>query len=237
MYPQSGGVGQSVRQENGTFAVSRHIIHSEENPGRVRRVTAAVLVNDRSSMEGVGKLEHLVWKPRSTDEMHRLEQLAQASVGFDGKRGDEVVVENVGFSTNAPPAKLPAMDRAMDALQGVAHTQPGLMRTVMIGLCGTLLVLFVLRPLAQQVSATMKEPLVLMEPSREPGLRKSGDQQQIPLPVPTGLPDRSAMGIETSRAKAEQRGIYEHVTEHIRRDPVQSTRLLEAWIGPAEESE
>ena len=237
VYPQSGGVGQSVRQENGTFAVSKHIVHSEENPGRVRRVTAAVLVNDRAGMEGVGKLEHAVWKPRSADEMHRLEQLAQASVGFDGKRGDEVVVENVSFSTNAPPAKLPAMDQAVDALRGVAHAQPGLMRTMMIGLCGVLLVLFVLRPLVQQVSATMKEPLLLMEPSRETGVRKSIEQKQIPVPVAIGLPDRSALGIEASRVKAEQRGIYEHVTEHIRRDPVQSTRLLEAWIGPAEESE
>ncbi len=237
VYPQSGGVGQSVRQENGTFAVSKHIIHSEENPGRVRRVTAAVLVNDRSGMEGVGKLEHAVWKPRSADEMHRLEQLAQASVGFDGKRGYEVVVENVSFSTNAPPAKLPAMDQAVDALRGAANAQPGLMRTMMIGLCGVLLVLFVLRPLVQQVSATMKEPLLLMEPSREIGVRKSIEPQQIPLSVPAGLQDRSAMSIEASRVKAEQRGIYEHVTEHIRRDPVQSTRLLEAWIGPGEESE
>ena len=29
------------------------------------------------------------------------------------------------------------------------HAQPGLMRTVMIGICGVLLVLFVLRPVAQ----------------------------------------------------------------------------------------
>ena len=237
VYPQSGGVGQSMRQENGTFAVSKHVIHSEENPGRVRRVTAAVLVNDRAGLEGAGKLEHAVWRPRSADEMHRLEQLAQASVGFDSKRGDEVVVENVSFSSNAPPTKLLPMEQAAEMLRGVAHAQPGMLRTLMIGLCGVLLVLFVLRPLVQQVSATMKEPLLLQEPVRETGARRGIEQQTVVAPATTGLPERLAMGIEASRAKAEQRGIYEHVTEHIRRDPVQSTRLLEAWIGPAEESE
>ena len=30
-------------------------------------------------------------------------------------------------------------------------------------------------------------------------------------------------------------GIFEHVSEHIRREPAQSTRLLEAWIGSPEE--
>jgi flagellar M-ring protein FliF len=32
-----------------------------------------------------------------------------------------------------------------------------------------------------------------------------------------------------------QQGIFEHVSEHIRREPAQSTRLLEAWIGSSEE--
>jgi len=32
-----------------------------------------------------------------------------------------------------------------------------------------------------------------------------------------------------------QQGIFEHVSEHIRREPAQSTRLLEAWIGSHEE--
>jgi len=39
------------------------------------------------------------------------------------------------------------------------------------------------------------------------------------------------------REQTQQRGIYEQVAEHIRREPTQSTRLLEAWIGSAEEME
>ena len=150
VYPQQGGgAGQSLRQENGTYGVTKHLSHTEEGPGRVRRVTAAVVVNDRSVTEGAGKMEHAVWKPRSADEMHRLEELAQAAVGFDAKRGDQVVMENVSFSTNAPEVKPPVMDKLMEEARALLHSQPGLMRTVMIGLCGVLLVLFVLRPVAQ----------------------------------------------------------------------------------------
>ena len=102
-----------------------------------------------------------MWKPRSADEMRRLEELARAAVGFDAKRGDQVAMENVSFSSNAPEVKPPVMDRAMEEARSLLHSQPGLMRTAMIGLCGVLLVLFVLRPVAKQVTATLREPVLL----------------------------------------------------------------------------
>ena len=71
-------------------------------------------------------MEHVVWKPRSADEMHRLEELAQAAVGFDARRGDQVVIQNVSFSTNAPEMKPPVMDRLMEEARALLHAQPGL---------------------------------------------------------------------------------------------------------------
>jgi flagellar M-ring protein FliF len=232
VYPQQGGgVGQSLRQENGTYGVTKHLSHTEEGPGRIRRVTAAVVVNDRSVMEGAGKMEHAVWKPRSVDEMRRLEELARAAVGFDAKRGDEVAMENVSFSSNAPEVKPPVMDRAMEEARALLHSQPGLMRTAMIGLCGVLLVLFVLRPVAKQVTATLREPALLT----------AGANTVAALEEPAGEPllepvEKVALPVRVkSKAQMEQQGIFEYVSEHIRREPAQSTRLLEAWIGSHEE--
>ena len=49
VYPQQGaGQGQSLHEENGTYGVTKHLVHTEQGPGRVRRVSAAVVVNDRS---------------------------------------------------------------------------------------------------------------------------------------------------------------------------------------------
>jgi flagellar M-ring protein FliF len=232
VYPQQNGAqGQSIHQENGTYGVTKHLVHTEQGPGRVRRVSAAVVVNDRSMTEGVGKLEHVVWKPRSAEEMHRLEELAQAAVGFDARRGDQVVMQNVSFSTNAPEVKPPAMDRLMEEVGGLLHTQPGLVRTAVIGLCGVLLVLFVLRPVASQMTATLREPIMLPAPSGEVGVIGAGGEQLLPLP------EESAEEMPRSRNKTYQlqQGIFEQVSEHIRREPAQSTRLIEAWIGTSEE--
>jgi flagellar M-ring protein FliF len=234
VYPQQGaGQGQSLSEENGTYGVTKHLVHTEEGPGRVRRVSAAVVVNDRGMTEGAGKMEHTVWKPRSPEEMHRLEELAQAAVGYDARRGDQVVMENVSFSTNAPEIAPPTMDRLMDESRALLHTQPELMRTVVMGLCGALLVLFVLRPVARQVTATLREPVLLTAGAGTAGLEMQ-DERRFASPSPAG--EEMAMPRVMSRATQQQQGIFDHVSEHIRREPAQSTRVLEAWIGASEEA-
>jgi flagellar M-ring protein FliF len=240
--PQQGsGRDQSIQQENGTYGVTKHMVHSEEGPGRVRRVTAAVVVNDREMTDGTGKLEHMVWKPRSADEMRRLEQLAQAAVGFDARRGDQVVMENVSFSTNAPGVKPPTMDRVLEGTRTLVASQPGMIRTVVTGICGVLLVLFVLRPVARQVTATLREPVLLTAGANASTAFKN--QQERMFAEPEWRSDEAAeesapMPVHMkSRAQQQQQGIFDHVSQHIRREPAQSTRLLEAWIGSSEEGE
>ena len=206
-------------------------MHTEEGPGRVRRVSAAVVVNDRSTTEGTGKSEHVVWKPRSAEEMHRLEELAQAAVGFDARRGDQVVMQNVSFSTNAPEIKPPAMDKLMEELRGLLRTQPELMRTAAIAICGLLLVFFVLRPVASQVTATLREPMLL-------GAQSATDFEKRDDGAPStqdGMSEEALLTRPMSKTHQLQQGIFEHVSSHIRREPAQSTRLLEAWIGSSGE--
>jgi flagellar M-ring protein FliF len=230
VYPQQGaGQGQTLHEENGTYGVTKHLVHTEQHPGRVKRVSAAVVVNDRIMTEGTGKMEHVVWKPRSAEEMHRLEELAQAAVGYDAQRGDQVVIQNVSFSTNAPEIKLPAMDRLTEEARGLLRTQPGLMRTAVIGICGVLLVLYVLRPLTKQMTATLGEPLLLASGTSPVSEREEISEAQ------DGVDEEMYLPRAKNKTHQLQQGIFEHVSEHIRREPAQSTRLLEAWIGSSEE--
>ena len=238
VYPQSGPQGQSLHEENGTYGVTKHIVHSEQGPGRVRRVTAAIVVNDRTATEGAGKLAHAVWKPRSTEEMHRLEELAQAAVGFDAQRGDQVVVENVSFSSNVPEVPQTALERTTEQAKELLHAQPGLLRTAVMALCVLLLGLLVLRPMARQMTAALvSEPRLL---TAGDGMTQAGlmgevvthgeAAQAVAALEPGDADDMGAM----NASRRPSGGLFEHVTGHIRRDPAVSKRLLEAWIAPEE---
>jgi flagellar M-ring protein FliF len=234
VYPQNAWqTGETSTEETGSYAVTRHLSHSEQGPGRLRRVTAAVVVNDRRTSEGAGKLEHAVWKPRSPEEMQRLEQLARAAVGFDAARGDQVVVENVGFSSNVPEPDPPAMQKAMDQTDALLHTQPGLLKTLSFSVVAVLLVITVLKPVTKHMMTALSQaPLAALPTgaamgpagriaSPGAGVRNFGPNAGAPVKRPTDTQE-----------------IYEHLSEQIRREPAQSTRLLESWINaPVEDDD
>ena len=241
VYPQSGsnGEGETVSEETSNYAVTRHLVHAEQGPGRLRRITAAIVVNDRMSNEGVGKLAHVVWKPRSPEEMQRLEQLARAAVGFDAARGDAVVIENVGFSSNTSEATPAAMEKLVSQTDELLHAQPGLMKSLSFFALVLLLVMTVLRPMTQQMMKALSQnsPLALTAstpgtpavgmPGRGSGAKAFGQ---------SGIPGAGSFG--AGARPTDTQAMYEHISEQIRREPAQSTRLLESWISaPVEEDD
>jgi flagellar M-ring protein FliF len=235
VYPQSGSEGETLTEETGSYAVTRHLLHSEEGPGRIRRVTVAVVVNDRMTTEGTGKTAHAVWKPRGQDEMQRLEQLARAAVGFDTTRGDEVVVENVSFSSNAPEATPEGMAKAMDETDALLHAQPGLLKTVCFAVLSLLLVLTVVKPMSRHMMTALSQAPALALPATTGAQAGRGaDGKTIGQTGGSGGPNF----VLPAKRPNDAQGMYEHISEQIRREPAQSTRVLESWINaPAEEQD
>jgi flagellar M-ring protein FliF len=222
VYPQNGGAaGETVTDENGTYAVTRHLTHLEEGPGRVRRITAAVIVNDRLTTEGSGKQAHTVWKPRTADEMQRIQQLARAAVGYDATRGDEITVQNIGFSSNQPEAAPTAMGKVMDEADGVLHTQPGLLRTLSFSLIALLVVLVVLKPVSRQITAALKQTPVASLPAAAGG---ANAEMLYGSAVPLGA-------LSSGLPRTETQALYRQIAEQVRKEPEQSVRVIESWIN------
>jgi flagellar M-ring protein FliF len=243
VYPGGAGPNQTVKQESGTYAVTKHTTHLEMSPGRVGRVTAAVVVNDRMITEGAGKSQKTLWKPRSPEEMKRMEELTQAAVGYDQKRGDQVVVENLGFSGNAPQPAPAVLDRVTEGAKGFLNTQPNLFRTLVLGACAVLLVIFVLKPVANQINATLREPLPLGAGlgTGQPGRQAIAEALSVGPGIAGAAEGAGALGEGQAAAVAAQpvrrkpknstQAMFDTVAEQIKQDPSASTRLLQTWIA------
>jgi flagellar M-ring protein FliF len=241
VYPQNGtaGDGQTMTEETGTYAVTRHLLHTEEGPGRIKRLTLAVVVNDRMTMEGAGKLTHPVWKPRSPEEMKRLEELARAAVGFDATRGDQVVIENIGFSSNVPEVAPVGLAKVMDQANGVLQTQPGLLKTVSFSLLGLLVVVLVLKPMTKQMMTAMTQSVPLALAAGQGGTPAAEVQGGFGgRAFGRGDAAPSLADLMATKRPTDTQEIYDHVSDQIRKEPAQSTRLLESWINsPAQEND
>jgi flagellar M-ring protein FliF len=64
VYPKLASQPQTSKTESGTYGVAKTVRHLVENPGKVRRLTAAIVVNDRLRQES-GKGTAARWQGRS----------------------------------------------------------------------------------------------------------------------------------------------------------------------------
>ncbi|MCW8935140.1 MAG: flagellar basal-body MS-ring/collar protein FliF [Gammaproteobacteria bacterium] len=99
----AGGVGEGGLTRTPTnsndnvvknYEVDRTIRHSRQNSGVIKRLTVAVLVDDRIVVED-GETTRT---PLTEDEIARVTSLVQQTIGFDQERGDLVNVINASFT-------------------------------------------------------------------------------------------------------------------------------------------
>lgn len=88
---EAGGNGSSSSQSTRNYEINRTVEQTWQSPGRVRRISAAVVVDHMPTGEE-GALE-----PLPQEQMNRLQALVQEAIGFDDARGDSVSVQNLPF--------------------------------------------------------------------------------------------------------------------------------------------
>jgi flagellar M-ring protein FliF len=217
VYPHETSAPQSATTESGTYGVSKTVRHVVDNPGRVRRLTAAIVVNDRL-LQPASKDHAAVWQPRSADELRNLTTLAQAAVGFDTARGDVVTVQDLAFDENRPepPASLPQQ------LQRTAEDSPFLVKysALLIGLL--MVMIFGLRPAIRHAGTALATVGSVKSVRRELPAGSGTAPAQTPLNPPE--PEE----IDPDRLRSQE--IFDQVTTHMKHEPTQSSRLLQSWI-------
>jgi flagellar M-ring protein FliF len=180
----------------------------------VRRLTAAIVVNDRMAQSAT-RGKSAVWQPRSADELKHLTALAQAAVGFDTARGDLLTVEDLAFDQNRAqgPASLPG--QALAAVE----SSPVLIKYMAL-IAGLILILALgVRPAVRR--------------ARSPAVQQLPAGASNPLPLGAAAvaalkPPLEAQELDPERIRAQE--ILDQVAGHLKREPTQSSRLLQSWI-------
>lgn len=97
---QSGGAtsGASGRREATTnYELDKTVRVTRNASGTVRRLNAAVVVNNRAVTDSKGKTTYV---PLTNDEIDKLTALVRESIGFKQERGDSVKVINAPFKVD-----------------------------------------------------------------------------------------------------------------------------------------
>jgi len=215
VYPRLSSTPQTSKTESGTYGVSKTVRHLVENPGKLHRLTAAIVVNDRM-IKPASKGVSAQWQPRSADELRNLTSLAQAAVGFDSARGDTLTVENLTFDGNRSslPSSMP-----LQMLSTVEHS-PTVVKYVTLFLSLLVVLGFGVRPALRHARTDTTK-----------GTKAAQESAIRDLPAQTGAAQIASSPVlppDPERMRAQE--ILEQVSGHLKREPTQSSRLLQSWI-------
>lgn len=162
--------GNGTRSSVRNYEIDRTLTHTRQAPGRISRVTAAVLVDNLAGAPG--KNGKPTERALNAQELQRIQSLVQQAIGFDAQRGDAVTV------VNSPFARAPEV--AMEPLPLWENPKArDLLRTLLGGLAVLAVVWFVLRPAFRAL--TTPKVLVKQEP-QDAEIAQMIDHDDAPAP-------------------------------------------------------
>ena len=198
----------TAKTESATYGVNKTTIHSVQPAGRIKRITAALLVDDIITR---GKGTDGKWistrVKRSPGELQQLQTLAQNSIGLDSTRGDVITVQNLAFATTSE-TDLPPISTIDKVRRGITDYST-VVRYSMLLILFLLGYILMIRPMQKRVLTTelavLQEPIALPDPA-------------LPLPLPGGT------------TAANTRALKEQVIQQVTSEPAKNARLLQAWL-------
>lgn len=214
--PGAQGVNSSNRSAVLNYELDRNIQHIKQAVGQLKRLSVAVVVNNRTIPSPEGAPTNV---PLTDDEIARITNVVREAVGYNADRGDTINVANNAFAGGdgeavVPPWKDPEMvELGREALNWL------------LVLIAMLLVYFgVLRPLLRTVVPPKEKKT--KEASLEPGLAGIEGEEGEEGVVVSLSPEAEGDTYETRLARA--RGL-------ARTDPKTVANLIKEWMGVTEE--
>jgi flagellar M-ring protein FliF len=203
----------SSKSDSTTYAISKDVHRSVEPAGRVRRIAAAVLVDDAVEWTEQAGKKVSTRRKRTPEEMKQIEVLARAAIGIDAERGDVLAVENLSFEQPPLDALPPAakVDKWRKLLEPWAWT----LRYLAVALLFVVVYLLILRPVKRQVVAAFRE------------LPKKAAQAKAPPAL-----SAEAMAAEVQHLAEGPRAqqLTRMLTEKVKAEPAAASRLVESWV-------
>ncbi|MGE0311017.1 MAG: flagellar basal-body MS-ring/collar protein FliF [Lautropia sp.] len=219
-----GGAEGSARKESMTnYEVDKTIRVTRAPSGAIKRLSIAVLVNQRQSLGADGKP---VSSPLSEKEIADIGSLVREAVGFSKDRGDSINVVNAPFSRPegaAPVADLPFWQQPQYlALAADWGRQAGFV------LLALMIFMMFIRPALKSAS----------KPATPPPALKASIDDPLELPEPAVDENRAIRadddGVDDAQAAAAVPAIGQSQQEILtlaRQNPAAVANVVREWVG------
>ncbi len=215
---ESGDETQISTSESNTFAVNKVVRHTVEPAGRIRRVSAALLVDDATDVKQENGKRTESRRKRTPDELKQIEDLAKAAIGVDVSRGDSLTIENLSFEQ--VPVDAPAKPTTAERIRVTLNDWSSIVRYAALILLFLLVYALLLRPVKKQLLTTFREL---------PG-RIAGQTSQVAGATAAQLiPGQEMMALSQEQQRAA--ALKKQLVEKVKSEPAAAGKLIQSWLN------
>ena len=222
---------QGLQTESKTFAVSKIVRHVVQPAGNLKRISAAVLVDDATDITDQNGQKVETRRKRSPEEMKQIADLVAAAIGIDSTRGDKVAVENLSF--RSLPLQGPTLPTLSDRALPIVQKWINLIRYGALILLFLLVYLLVLRPIKRQIVTTFEELPKQIGTARDSLAAALAASPGVTGPTldDTASIEASLQQLGDSPLEAKQAVILKKtLLDKVKKEPASASRLIQNWM-------
>ncbi|MCK5639423.1 MAG: flagellar M-ring protein FliF, partial [Gammaproteobacteria bacterium] len=211
---QTEGSSQPSRRSKRStvnYELDRTISHTRLATGLVKRLSVAVVVDDRMTVNEEGET---VSEARTAEDIERITSLVKDAVGYNAQRGDTINIINASFSAPEAIEPLPELPIWQQTWFWDLGKKLGILALILFLFFG------ILRPIFRQLATVKPQPLLL------PG---SGDQM-VSAEGQLALPEGGTAEQWTSPEKAYQQKL-DAAQQMVQNDSRIVAQVVKNWVG------
>lgn len=189
----AGASSSSLKEATTNYEVDRTISHTKLPVGNIKRLSVAVLINNRTSTDAKGKPSS---KPFTPAEQAQLNNLVKNAMGFNAQRGDSLNLLNSAFN-ETPDAALPEVPLWKQPEMIALAKELG--KYLLMAVAGLYLFFGILRPALRNFAATLNPP-----PPPEPEAPSEVNHEEVAKQTKEFEAKQSEVSYESSLQAAKQ---------------------------------
>ena len=221
--PERSSQSQNTEtRERANFEVSETTREIIKEPGTIRRLTVAVLIDGITSTDSTGQQ---TWAPRPDAELTALRDLVASAVGFDEARGDVITIKSLQF--DPVPAEGEVASPGMMAMLGLDVMR--ILQLAVLAVVSLVLGLFVLRPVLMKPAALSPPAAALPAPPGE-ALTGEIDDGDFPIGGMNVMADFPAMGAPGLPAPADGDETVARLRRLVEEREDEAVSVLRSWM-------
>jgi flagellar M-ring protein FliF len=201
--PETASAANTSRRSTRNFELDKTISHTQVAPGKIKRLSVAVVMDDKQTLNADGEAER---KSLTPEEITMVTGLVKEVIGFSAERGDTVQVINKPFTAQPAPEPLP---------ETALWEKPWLWdlgKQALGGVLVLVLIFFVLRPMLRGLAS---QPIPASRMGMAPPSFAGGGVQHM---LPAGGPQGYEATLTTAKAIATE-------------DPKRAAQVVKNWVG------